>query len=206
MDEKTIETIEKFSPTGILRLAQACLIIEVDGTEIDVKDQTEKIIAVCKDHHACEIKFAKNQAESDKIWFARRQAFSSVAKLNFDIVTEDIVVPPSRLVDMVKKIQEISKKYDLVITIMGHSGDGNLHPNFSLDLRDEDQKNRYKQAEKEMFDYVIELGGTIAGEHGIGSLKKSYIGMVNSELNLQFMQKIKEVFDPKNIFNPEKIL
>ena len=206
MDEKTIETIEKFSPTGILRLAQACLIIEVDGTEIDVKDQTAKIIAVCKDHHACEIKFAKNQAESDKIWFARRQAFSSVAKLNFDIVTEDIVVPPSRLVDMVKKIQEISKKYDLVITIMGHSGDGNLHPNFSLDLRDEDQKNRYKQAEKEMFDYVIELGGTIAGEHGIGSLKKSYIGMVNSELNLQFMQKIKEVFDPKNIFNPEKIL
>lgn len=206
MDEKTIETIEKFTSTGILRIAQACLIIEVDGTEIDVQDQTEKIIAVCKDHNSCEIKFAQNKEESDKIWFARRQAFSSVAKLNVDIVTEDIVVPPARLVDMVKKIQEISKKYDLVITIMGHSGDGNLHPNFSLDLRDEDQKICYKLAEKEMFDYVIELGGTIAGEHGIGSLKKPYIGMVNADPNLKFMKMIKDVFDPKNIFNPEKVL
>lgn len=206
MDEKTIETIEKFSPTGILKIARACLIIEVDGTQIDVQDQTEKIIAVCNDHKACEIKFAQNQEESDKIWFARRQAFSSVAKLNFDIVTEDIVVPPSKLVEMVKKIQEISKKYDLVITIMGHSGDGNLHPNFSLDLRDEEQQKRYKLAEKEMFDYVVELGGTIAGEHGIGCLKKSHIGMVNAEANLKLMRMIKEIFDPKNIFNPEKVL
>ncbi len=204
MDKKTIETIEKFHPTGILRPAEACLIIEVDGTEIDVKNQIEQISSVCRDNNSSELKIARNQEESDRIWFARRQAFSSVTKLDFDVVSEDIVVPPDRLVDTVRKIQEISKKHSIIITIMGHSGDGNLHPHFALDLRDEDQRKRYKLAEKEMIEYVLSIGGTITGEHGVGMTKKQYLPLVNS--NTKFMRLIKQAFDPQDIFNPGKIL
>jgi glycolate oxidase len=206
LDEKTIETIEDFSHSGIFRSAEACLIIEVDGTEIDVADQIQKINNVCGDYNVSEIKIAQNQEESDKIWFARRQAFSAVTRLNFDVVAEDLVVPPSKLVEMVRKIQEISRKYDINIAIMGHSGDGNLHPHFSLDLRDEEQKHRYQLAELEMLDYAATLGGTITGEHGVGVVKKPHMTLVNDESNLKFMRMIKQVFDPKNIFNPEKIL
>lgn len=206
MDDKTIETIEKFHPTGILRPADACLIIEVDGTEIDVKNQIEQIGLVCRDNNSSEIKIAHNQEEADKIWFARRQAFSSVTKLDFDVISEDIVVPADRLVDTVRTIQEISRKYSIIITILGHSGDGNLHPHFALDLRDENQRKNYKLAEKEMIDYVVSIGGTITGEHGVGISKKEYLPLVAPNSNIKFMRAIKQVFDPQNIFNPGKIL
>lgn len=206
MDEKTIETIEKFYPTGVLRPAEACLIIEVDGTQTDVAQQIGQINSVCIDNNASEIKFAHTQEDADKIWFARRQAFSAVTKLNFDVVAEDIVVPPSKLVEMVRKVQEISRKYSLEIAMVGHSGDGNLHPHFALDLRNPDERSRYQLAEKEMLDYVVALGGTITGEHGIGLVKKRHLPLMAEPQNLKFMRMIKQVFDPKNIFNPEKVL
>lgn len=205
MDRKTIETIEKFHPTGVLHPAEACLIIEVDGTEIDVQNQIEQISSVCQNNNSSKLKIATDDDEADKIWFARRQAMSSVAKLDFDVIPEDIVVPQNRLVDVVRKIQEISHKYSLVTTIVGHSGDGNLHPHFALDLRDENQRKKYQLAEKEMVDYVISVGGTITGEHGIGLVKKSYLPLMPSS-NLKFMRLIKQAFDPQNIFNPGKIL
>lgn len=204
MDKKTIETIEKFHSTGVLRPAAACLIIEIDGTETDVIRQTEQITAVCRDNNSSEIKAAATKEEADKIWFARRQAMSSVAKLDFDVISEDIVVPQNRLVDVVRKIEEISNKYSIVTTIVGHSGDGNLHPHFALDLRDETQREKYKLAEKEMIDYVVSVGGTITGEHGVGLTKKQYLPLVCS--NMKFMRAIKQAFDPENIFNPGKIL
>lgn len=206
MDDKTIYTIEEFSKSGIFKPAEACLIIEVDGTQAFVDDQMAKISSVCQDHNVSEIKVAQNEEETDKIWFARRQAFSAVTRLNFDVVAEDLVVPTDRLVDMVHKIQDLSRKYNITIAIMGHSGDGNLHPHFSLDLRDQDQKQRYELAEREMLDYATSIGGTITGEHGVGTVKRAHMHLVNAEPNLRFMRMIKNIFDPKNIFNPDKIL
>jgi len=121
-------------------------------------------------------------------------------------VAEDIVVPPSKLVDMVQKIQELSKKYSIEIAMVGHSGDGNLHPHFALDLRNEDERRRYKLAEKEMLEYAVALGGAITGEHGVGVVKKEHLSLSSAASNLKFMRMIKQVFDPQNIFNPEKVL
>lgn len=202
IDRKTIETIEKFYNTNILKSAEACLIIEVDGSQTDIDKQIEKIKSVCNLHHSSSIVVSETQEDADKIWFARRSAFGAVAKLGPDVITEDAVVPVNKIADMIRIIQNICNKYQLTACIMGHAGDGNIHPNFSLDLRNEHEKMRFKKAKDELFEEAIKLGGTISGEHGIGMTKKKYM----DNTKVKFMQMIKQSFDPKNIFNPGKTI
>lgn len=202
IDKNTIDTIEKFYSTGILISTEACLIIEVDGSESDVTTQIDKIAAVCNLFNSSKIIISKTQEDSEKIWFARRSAFGAVAKLGPDVITEDAVVPQNKISQMIKAIQKISEKYHLTTCIMGHAGDGNIHPNFSLDLRNHDEKIRFEQAKDEFFEVAKALGGAVSGEHGIGITKKQYL----DDASVKLMKLIKNSFDPKNIFNPGKTL
>lgn len=206
LDKYSIQVIEDFSHLNVFEPSEACLIIEVDGTEKEVEEQLCGVLNVLKSNGATKTKCADTPDEITKIWYARRQGFSALAKLNVDVVAEDIVVPIDKLSDMLKKIQEIAIKYSLLIATFGHAGDGNLHPHFSIDLRDENQKNSFHKAEKEMFDYVLSLNGSITGEHGIGLNKKPYLLDMTGDVAYSYMKKIKEIFDPNNILNPEKIL
>lgn len=204
IDKNTIMTIEKFYPTGVFKEAQACLIIEVDGSdEQEIFTQSAKIEKVCKLFCSNDFVIAKNDADSEKIWFARRSAFAAVAKLAPDVVTEDAVVPQDKITEMVKIIKGLCEKYNIMACIMGHAGDGNIHPNFSLDLRNEEQAKNFELLKKEFFEAAKTLGGSISGEHGIGMTKSKYLN--KEDIAFRYMKQIKTIFDPENIFNPHKI-
>ena len=184
---------------------EAVLILEADGCKESVAVQTQQIIEICNKFGANNIKISQTQQEAEEIWFARRSAFGAVARLRPNVFTEDAVVPRNKIPEFIKKIRQIADKYNLTVCIMGHAGDGNIHPNFSLDLRDKQEAASFEKAVEELFDAAIELGGTLSGEHGIGMSKSRFMKKALDENSIKYMQKIKNIFDPKNILNPGKI-
>lgn len=206
MDKNTMQTIEKFHKTGLPTDMEAVLVLEVDGQKDAVEAQAEEIVRICKELGAKNIRASQNQKEADEIWFARRSAFGAVSRLRPNVLTEDAVVPRDKVPDMVREIRRIADKHNLTVCIMGHIGDGNIHPNFSLDLRDKNESERFRQAVPELFDAALKLGGTLSGEHGIGFEKLPYMKKALGERNIELMKRIKAVFDPNNILNPGKVV
>ena len=205
MDKNTLKTIESFYPSGLLTDKTAALLIEIDGFKADINNQYNKIIEICKTNNSSYIQTAQTKEEEEKIWISRRSSFGATAKLAPNVVTEDVVVPRENIVPLVKGIWSICSKYDLKTCIMGHIGDGNIHPNIALDLRNPNEFNNFQQAKKELFDLALSLNGRLSGEHGIGCEKSFYINKALDQNSLEFMKKIKQLFDPKNILNPNKI-
>lgn len=202
IDKNTIDTIEKFNPSGWLS-KEAMLLIEIDGTELEVKEKNEKLYKILKDSNSTDIIQAKNNEENEKIWNARRSAFACTAKLKPNVVTEDVVVPRENIVPLIKEIKKMCNENNLTVCIMGHAGDGNIHPNFALDLSNMDEVKRFKKVKDKLFKLAVELNGTVSGEHGIGSEKKQYLDFALDKASFEYMKKIKVLFDPKNILNPE---
>lgn len=206
IDKKTVQTIENFYPTGMLCDKDAVLIIETDGDFASVQHQQEKIIEICKQHQVSHVECAQNEEHRQRIWTARRSAFGACAQLAPNVITEDVVVPRSKIAELSRGILEISKKYNLITMVMGHIGDGNIHPNFALDLRDKQQKQNFENAKSELFRLAISLGGTLSGEHGIGCQKANFLPLALDKTTLNLMVQIKRVFDPNYILNPDKML
>ena len=205
LDKNTLITIEKYNPVGLLTDKEAALLIEIDGEEETIKKENEQIIEICKNNHSAYIKTAENEEEIEQIWKTRRSSFGATAKLAPDVITEDIVVPRTNIVKALKGIREICSKYNLKTCIMGHIGDGNIHPNFALDLRNEEEFKNMQNAKEELFNLAVSLSGTLSGEHGIGCEKMPYIQKAISKDTLDVMRAIKKVLDDKNILNPGKI-
>jgi len=204
MDRKTLQTIEKFYPAGLLD-KEAALFLEVDGYSISLEYQQDKVVELCRNCGAVEIQYSTTDEDAQKIWTARRSAFGAAAKLKPNVVAEDIVVPREKIPELVERVREICAKNNLLVCIMGHVGDGNVHPNIPLDLRDEQDVKNYAKAKDEIHQLAIDLGGTLSGEHGIGCEKSKYMASAIDEITLDCMKKIKRVFDEKNILNPQKI-
>lgn len=205
MDKNTLQTIESFYPSGLLTDKEAALLIEIDGFKADLDSQYEKIIEICKNNKSSYIQTASTEEESERIWISRRSSFGATAKLAPNVVTEDVVVPRENIVPLVKGIQSICKKYNLKTCIMGHIGDGNIHPNIALDLRNKEELNNFLKAKTELFELALSLKGRLSGEHGIGCEKSYFIDKAIEAETLKYMKLIKKVFDPKNILNPGKI-
>lgn len=205
MDKKTLQTIEKFYPAGLLTDKDAALFLEVDGYLNSLEYQQNKIVELCKSAGASDIRFSHNEEEAQKIWTARRSAFGACAKLKPNVVAEDIVVPREKVVDLVKGIKAICEQNHLLVCIMGHIGDGNVHPNIPLDLNNDEDVKNYAKAKDEIHQLAIDLGGTLSGEHGIGCEKSKYLANAIDDVTLEYMKKIKKVFDEKGILNPQKI-
>ncbi len=205
MDKKTLQTIEQFYPAGLLTDKDAALLLEVDGYLTSLEYQQNKIIDICRKSGAAEIQFSQTEEDAIRIWTARRSAFAACAKLKPNVVAEDIVVPREKIAQLVKGIRKICDKNNLLVCIMGHIGDGNIHPNIPLDLNDEEDVKNYAKTKDEIHQLAIDLGGTLSGEHGIGCEKSKYMTNAIDEVTLEYMKKIKNVFDEKNILNPQKI-
>lgn len=205
MDKNTLQTIENFYPAGLLTDKDAALFLEVDGYNISLEYQQNKVVEVCRANGASEIKYSKTEEDAQRLWTARRSAFAACAKLKPNVVSEDVVVPRENIVKLVNGIRQICDKNNLIVCIMGHVGDGNIHPNIPLDLRNAEEVENYGHAKDEIHQLAIDLGGTLSGEHGIGCEKSKYMKNAIDGVTLEYMKKIKKVFDEKNILNPNKI-
>lgn len=206
IDKFTIQTIEKFNPCGLLINKEAMLLIELDGFKQCVQYELDILKEILENSNATSIIQAKNEIENENIWRARRSAFSALSQLKPNVITEDIVAPKSKIVDFVLKTQELSKKYNIITAIMGHAGDGNIHPNFALDLENIEEKNNFKKLKDELFSYAISIGATLSGEHGIGIQKQKYLPMALDKNAHNLMRNIKKLLDENNILNTGKSL
>ena len=205
LDKNTLATTESFYPSGLLTDKTAALLIEIDGFKAALDSQYNKIIEICRNNNSSYIQTASNKEEEEKIWITRRSSFGATAKLAPNVLTEDVVVPRDKIVTLVKGIWDICSKYNLKTCIMGHIGDGNIHPNIALDLRNEQECRNFKAAKSELFELALSLNGRLSGEHGIGCEKSYFINKAVDANNLNLMKKIKKLLDPKNILNPKKI-
>lgn len=206
LDNFTIRSVEEFRGAGLPTDAMALLLIEVDGHPAQVADEAEKIMAICRQHGAGSIRKASDARERDSIWQARRDALPALSRQRPTTVLEDATVPRSKIPEMVRAINGLAKKYDIAIGTFGHAGDGNLHPTFLTDHRDEAEFRRVEKAIDELFETALALGGTLSGEHGIGIAKSRYMEQETGPGTIRLSRAIKKSLDPENILNPDKII
>ena len=202
LDRNTIETIERFNPSGWLSY-DAMLLIELDGNLDEISAKNKRLKEILQISGADKIIQATNEIENEKIWSARRSAFACTAKLKPNVVTEDVVVPRNNIVPLINEIKKLCDDNNITVCIMGHAGDGNIHPNFALDFSDKNELERFKKVKDKLFEIAVKMNGTLSGEHGIGSEKKEYMDMALDETCYLYMKKIKEIFDKNNKLNPE---
>ena len=205
MDNATIRCVEDYLHMGLPVDAGALLIIEVDGAPEALNGEVEEIRKICQANQAMEIKVAKDQQEAEDLWKARRAVSSAVVKLNPTKINEDVTVPRSKVADILRRTEAISKKYGLIIVNFGHAGDGNIHVNVLIDKRKPGEMEKADAAVKEIFQATLDLGGTLSGEHGIGITKAPYLPLELGDMGIEVMKRIKKAFDPNNILNPGKI-
>jgi len=205
MDKNSIQTVEKFYPAGLLTDKEAALLIEIDGAKESVERDGERLKDVLLKSNASNIRLSHSIEENEKIWVARRSSFAAAAKLRPDVVTDDVIVPRSKLSELIKGINEICAEHNLQTCIVGHVGDGNVHPQMALNLENDEEFKNYTIAKQKIYKLTLSLGGTLSAEHGIGAEKKEYLPLAVDSVALEYMKKMKQVFDPKNILNPNKI-
>ncbi|WP_207263920.1 FAD-linked oxidase C-terminal domain-containing protein [Desulfovibrio sp. Huiquan2017] len=206
MDNFTIRTVENFRGAGLPVDAAALLLIEVDGHPAQVEDEAAMVEKICKENGATELTVAKDAAQRDAVWQARRDALPALAKLKPTCVLEDATVPRSKIPAMIEALEEIAKKLDLTIGTFGHAGDGNLHPTILTDKRNKEEWLRVEKGIDMIFDKALSMGGTLSGEHGIGLAKSKYLAQETSKATLAYSRRMKSVLDPKGILNPDKIV
>lgn len=207
MDETAIACIEEAMELGLPLDVEAMLIIETDGSdEKAVLREIETVARVCRESGARQVLVAKDEAEREQLWRARRSVSPSLARQAPNKLGEDITVPRSAIPEAVRRIRAISADYGLPIVVFGHAGDGNLHPNILFDRRDQEQWEKVERMVGEIFQVALELGGTLSGEHGVGTLKRPYIEQALGSLSVEVQQRIKQALDPQHILNPGKVL
>ncbi len=205
MDNATINAIEDFKKIGMPKTADAVLLIEADGIKEAVEKDAARISDICEKLNAESIKTAKTISESKELWEARTSALPALARIKPTTMLEDVTVPRGCVPEMITYIQQIAKKYDIMIGTFGHIGDGNLHPTILTDKRDREEMERVEKAIEEIFKTAIELGGTVSGEHGVGLTKSRFLKMEKGKEGIEVMRAIKNALDPNNILNPGKI-
>ena len=205
MDRLCIDCVREEMHLDLPEDAGAMLLIEVDGDRGMVERQARMVADLCGQCGAMSFCAAKDPESAEALWEARRNVSPSLYKLRPHKINEDIVVPRSSLAELVSFLETMSRKYGLPIPAFGHAGDGNIHVNVMLDKEDPVQLKDGHAIVKALFKKVIDMGGTITGEHGIGITKAPYLGMEIPEAGIQLMARIKKAFDPRGILNPGKI-
>jgi glycolate oxidase len=204
LDRETINAVENYKPIGLPKDIEAMLLIELDGVPSVITKDAETISEICGRLDG-EVIMAENEAAREKLWEARRAVSPALFHLSPTKINEDIVVPRSRLPEMLRILKGLSESSGIRIVNFGHAGDGNIHVNLMVDRNNKTEYEKAVKLVEDIFRATLDLGGTISGEHGIGLTKKNYISMEIPPDELELMKKIKAVFDPKNILNPGKI-
>ena len=206
MDRGMIGIVENYAHAGLPTDAEALLIIEADGYAESLEPQMTEIAQVLRQQNARELRTAQTAAERDRIWYARKSAFGAIAQISPAYLIVDGTVPRSKLAPVLAEINGICDRHRLRVGYVFHAGDGNLHPLILFDPRDAEMVHRVHEAGREVLELCVRIGGTITGEHGVGTEKRAYMPLMFNPGELKAMQEIKEVFDTQGIMNPGKIL
>jgi glycolate oxidase len=205
IDKYCIEAIEQNYAFGLSKDTQAVLLVAVDGSVEEVAKNAVTIERVIKDNGGFDVIRAASKEDEDKLWDVRRAISPSLMKFGTLKINEDVVVPRSKVPELVARIEDIGRAHNTFVANFGHAGDGNIHVNFMCDRDDADSVARARECVRETFQLSVELGGTISGEHGIGYVKAPYMEYAVDKPTLDIMKGIKQVFDPNGILNPGKM-
>lgn len=207
LDALCIQAVEKRFAKGLPLDAGAILICDLDGANLSVIDEDLAAVKACFEANgALGFKVAQNDEEAANIWFARRNCSQAINCYGTLKLNEDITVPRSQLPELLRKIAQISKEFNLTTPCFGHTGDGNVHTNVMVaDKNDPAQVARGHEAITEIFKVAVELGGTLSGEHGIGLSKAPFMELAFTPQEMNLFRRLKSVFDPNNILNPNKM-
>ncbi|MBI1979744.1 MAG: FAD-binding protein [Elusimicrobia bacterium] len=205
MDKITVQAVEAFVHAGYPTNAEAVLLIEVDGSS-DLKEEVHKIRTICEKNRSQEFRLAVNEKEREKLWEGRRGSYPAMARLAPNVLVEDGAVPRNRLPEASRRIRAIARGKKLNLSLIFHAGDGNLHPQILFDERNKEETALVKSAGYEMLKVCVDMGGTISGEHGIGIDKREAMRWLFTPETLRLFRKIKRVFDPENLCNPDKLI
>ncbi|MBI3415851.1 MAG: FAD-binding protein [Verrucomicrobia bacterium] len=205
MDQLIIQALEAAYHFGFPLNAGAVLIVELDGLAAGLEAQAQRVIGICQRNGAREVRVAKTDQERADLWKCRKRAFGAIGRLSPNFLTQDGVVPRSKLPVIMQFIRACSEKYGLRIPNVFHAGDGNIHPLVLYDERDADQVRRALAAGHDILEKCVELGGSVTGEHGIGVEKMDFMAKQFSKDDLEAMQMVRRVFDPAARCNPHKM-
>lgn len=205
MDNPIIQAVEEAFHFGFPLDAAAVLIIELDGLEAGIDALAQRVQAICKSEGAREIKSAKDEQERQELWKARKRAFGAIGRISPSYVTQDGVVPRTKLPDILRIIAEVGERHRIRIANVFHAGDGNIHPILLYDNEDPDEVERVIAASDEILTACVELGGSVTGEHGVGIEKVKHVSRMYSEDDLEVMIGLRSVFDPGHLCNPGKL-
>ena len=204
MDGTAIEMVRNFSDLGLPAEAGALLMIEVDGTADAVDAAAERVAAAARVDGALSVDVARTDEEVARLWRTRKSLSPALRNVAPKKINEDVVVPVSRIPELIGGLQELSAKHGVTIVNFGHAGNGNIHVNLLVDPDDPAQMRAADACLDAVFSLVLSLGGTLSGEHGIGLVKRDYVDRELDATSLQLMRAIKAQFDPDNILNPGK--
>jgi glycolate oxidase len=205
MDSVTVGAVEAHYHAGYPTDAGAVLLVEVDGTAESTRELSAAIATILSENHGYGLREAQTPAERELLWAGRKGAIGALGRIKPNYYLHDGVVPRSRLPQVLSAVGEIGEHYRLPVANVFHAGDGNLHPNILFDMRDTQVLHQVESAGEEMLRAVVELGGALSGEHGIGLEKSAFMPWTYTPDDLQAMHRVKDVFDPDAILNPGKI-
>ena len=205
MDSPSLQAVNRATDLDLPEV-EAMLLVETDGyTRQEADRQMDKVVEALKNNNAGEIVQASTVEEAEKLWEARKAIYGVLTRLNYNVMAEDIVVPISKVAEMLEGIMDIGKRHNILIATVAHAGDGNIHPVIVYDGTNPAEAARVKQVEADLFKLAIELDGTLTGEHGIGLSKSGYMNLEHDAVFMQVMNGLKNLFDPNAILNPGKL-
>ncbi|HEV7857197.1 MAG TPA: FAD-linked oxidase C-terminal domain-containing protein [Pyrinomonadaceae bacterium] len=207
MDGAIIRAVESsVFAAGLPTDAEAALLVELDGLEAGLDEDTARAESICRHHGARNVLRAADEAHRKKLWAARKGAFGAMGRISPDTMLQDAVVPRSRLPEVLAATYRIGLKHNLRVANVFHAGDGNLHPFLCFDARHPEEVLRVKEAGRELMETCVRAGGSITGEHGVGLDKSAYLPLIFSANDMDTMLRVRAAFDPSGLCNPSKII
>jgi glycolate oxidase len=205
MDRSSLRAVYAYQKIPLDPRVGAAVLVEIDGSPAEINEKKERLQGIIAAANPVDSKMAETFAEQEVLWQTRRNISPAIALLKPKKINEDIVVPAGLIPQMVDYIDGLAAELELCIVLFGHFGDGNIHTNLMVDPADAGEMERAGTALDRIFRRVVELGGTISGEHGIGLSKKPFMHYQFSPVELELFRRVKKVFDPDNLLNPGKI-
>jgi glycolate oxidase len=206
LDGWTLRAVEAGTHAGYPVDSGAVLLLELEGLRERVEEDAMLAAQICREAGAREVRRAQDEAERQRLWSGRKNAFGAVGRISPSYYVQDGVIPRTKIPQTLAHIEQVSKKYGLQIGNIFHAGDGNLHPLILFDNRSAEQTQKTIAAGREILEYCVSVGGSITGEHGVGMEKMDMMDVLFNEDDLTVMHRLKDVFNPDGALNPQKML